>query len=426
MTKTKAYILDPALRRPAGHHLNAAMTLRQIWPRETRLLGARRARREVVSAANAERVFRVCAYDRRTYDAREFKALVDITFSDLLAAVRPSRFEPDVILLPTCDEVLAKALARFLERVRPRRTPIIAAWAILPPGHMAQDEPDAAQCQAQDIRDGFRHLHHLAGDRLRLFCETGALARTYAEITGLAFALVPCPSGTTRKTPSVVSETLTFAMLGHVNPGKGFGLLEDAISATHGMPIDFVVHLAGARETAEGRAMIKRLKSAGRVVTVLTEDLSANDYAALVSRADVIMLPYDPVIYAKKGSGIFNEAGRLGIPVIVTAGCSFAEDAIQQGAAVVMERWDGEALAAAIAQAYRSIDHHRAAAMRRSQRLTGDVSALFEEANRQRSDQPEDRSGLRLFMNDLHHFTAMGGYVARRLRRRLERRLAKS
>ena len=67
-----------------------------------------------------------------------------------------------------------------------------------------------------------------------------------------------------------------------------------------------------------------RLLTLGPRVEVTTDPVTTSEYLALLNAADLILLPYDPVTYCIRGSGVFNEATFLGKPTIVTAGCGFA------------------------------------------------------------------------------------------------------
>ncbi|WP_270935807.1 glycosyltransferase [Falsiroseomonas oryzae] len=74
-------------------------------------------------------------------------------------------------------------------------------------------------------------------------------------------------------------------------------------------------------------------------VTVLSEDLSEAGYAALLGQADVVLLPYDPVSYARRVSRVFLEAALAGKPIVASAGMAVEDEAA--GVAVrFVDAWD--------------------------------------------------------------------------------------
>ncbi len=69
----------------------------------------------------------------------------------------------------------------------------------------------------------------------------------------------------------------------------------------------------------------KKLKQLANIE--LTEAvLSRQMIEALYSRADLILLPYDPNVYHFRGSGIHYEAIENKIPVLAKKGAGFAEE----------------------------------------------------------------------------------------------------
>ena len=58
----------------------------------------------------------------------------------------------------------------------------------------------------------------------------------------------------------------------------------------------------------------------GEAVKILEHPLESEAYANEINNADAIILPYDPIRYKERSSGIFVEAAAAGKPVITTAG----------------------------------------------------------------------------------------------------------
>jgi hypothetical protein len=79
----------------------------------------------------------------------------------------------------------------------------------------------------------------------------------------------------------------------------------------------------------------------GVTVRLIGDRLSREDYAAWLNRAQVILLPYDPVAYRERTSGIFTEAIMAGrIPLVKAETWMAAELARYDLTALVLEWQD--------------------------------------------------------------------------------------
>ncbi|MGH6841110.1 MAG: glycosyltransferase, partial [Methylocella sp.] len=77
--------------------------------------------------------------------------------------------------------------------------------------------------------------------------------------------------------------------------------------------------------------------------------LTSAEYAAWTSQIDVMLLPYDPVTFGLRGSGIFTESVAAGRPIIASRG-TFAGTSIEKNEAEgeVFAPHTSEELAAAV------------------------------------------------------------------------------
>ena len=84
-------------------------------------------------------------------------------------------------------------------------------------------------------------------------------------------------------------------------------------------------------------------------VKLLTGVLSAHDFANWTGQADIILLPYDPITFGARGSGIFIESVAAGRPIIASKD-TFAGTSVENEEAEgeVFAPYTSEALAAAI------------------------------------------------------------------------------
>ena len=152
-------------------------------------------------------------------------------------------------------------------------------------------------------------------------------------------------------------EPISIVCAGNANAAKGYSLLPEAISRLNRKRSDLKFLIHGTVEQSdypEGRQVLQRLSVIAHNVTVRTDVLSMNDYLAWLTQADLMLLPYNPYVYRTRGSGIFAEAGKLGIPVVAPKDCDFAKNAIEEGRAVGIEEFNSESLTIAVLTA---VDH---------------------------------------------------------------------
>ncbi|MEM1065109.1 MAG: hypothetical protein AAGJ74_06385 [Pseudomonadota bacterium] len=364
---SEALIVDPGLRSVAGHHYAAALALTDVLAARgvsVRVLGSRFATAGALEGAGARAVFTNNVYSRGPYSATKFETHVRATLDGLLASAGPDRRMPDLVILPTCDAALAEAVARFLSRAPEEARPPVLAWLLLSRDFARMSAPEGPQ----HPRRGYAALEAAVGaDRLHVFTETQAMADVYRVEFMHPIAVAPSPAAPIERPLAEIDETdgPRFSAFGHIVDGKGYELFPDAIAAAAGSrpALRFTIHAAvnatSARKSAD---LLDAIEAAAPGVTVLREELNPARYATELARADAVMLPYDPRTYGDRGSGIYNECEAAGIPVLATAGCSFAASAIAGGRAVAIARHDAAALASAICDAAERIGDLRAAA----------------------------------------------------------------
>ena len=81
-------------------------------------------------------------------------------------------------------------------------------------------------------------------------------------------------------------------------------------------------------------------------IRLLPDVLPRNDYIAWMQRADLILLPYDPVLFRARTSGIFVEAIAAGKPPVVTDGTWMAHELRQHGLEALILDWDSPTILA--------------------------------------------------------------------------------
>ena len=353
----RALVIDPALHSRGGHHYNAAERLLAELRRldvDARCLASASADGQVTGALSARPVFTQSVYGR-SYAAGEFAEAVDRADRELSKALGRLGGLPDMVVLPCCDAVLAAALARQIRRAWWRSPPRLVAWILYGPHHLkAPDDPAAAPQQAESRRALADLLAAVGRERLHTYCETPALAAYYGALTGWTIGVMPGP-GLATAGPGLPERPpagrFTVSCIGFANRAKGYDLLPGAIDCVlqRRRDVGFAIHaIVEGTDAGDLDTVFRRLEALGEAVAVQRGVLSADAYLGWLARSDLLLLPYDPAVYRARGSGVFTDARRQGLPVIATRGCGFAQPAFDGGWGVVMESHSAEGLANAI------------------------------------------------------------------------------
>jgi glycosyltransferase involved in cell wall biosynthesis len=360
----RASIIDPALRSKGGHHYNAVLRLQRELSKlgvGFSCLGSAYADREVVRDLGCTPAFTKSVYGRDYTDAGEFARNVAETGWQLSRALRwaPSA---DLLILPCCDQVLAMAVARYLRRRRLVYAPNVVLWLLYGPNRgTATDDPvaTAANVECRDAFAGLKaSLSTGAGSerRLQAHCETPAMAAFYRVLLDLDVQINPNPAlvlpGRTARTARTgrPGSAATVVCVGFANRPKGYRLLPGAIEHVlqRHRDVTFLVHgIVAGSDAEDEQATFDRLSALGERVVVRQDVLAEEEYAAWLARADLVLLPYDRNVYKSRGSGVFTEAQRLGIPVVATEGCAFARPAFEGGWGVEIADYTSDGVARA-------------------------------------------------------------------------------
>ena len=251
------------------------------------------------------------------------------------------------------------AVARYLKRRRLGSAPHVLLWLLYGPHHRtATDDPIAAAANIE-CGEAFANLRASlntgAGSerRLHAHCETPAMAAFYRALLDLDIEITPGPglvlAGQTARAEKPGSAT-TVVCTGFANRPKGYRLLPGAIEHVlqRHRHVTFLVHgIVDGSDAEDEQSTFDRLSALGKRVVVRQDVLAEEEYAAWLARADLVLLPYDRHVYKTRGSGVFTEAQRLGIPVIATEGCAFAQPAFEGGWGVEIADYTSEGVARA-------------------------------------------------------------------------------
>lgn len=355
----RVVIVDPALHSLGGHHFTATERLSKILSAldvDFECWASMAASGEVVSELQARPIFSRWVYGRSFKSRDEFDTFVASTTHELRRALRWNFSRPDLFILPSCDQVLALALARAL-RFRFGVIPKVVMWLIFAPHPEKPIDDPALEPLFEEYRIAFKALRDVCkNDKLiSVFCETERMASAYHRLIDLPILVAPGPgvaeAGQVHQLPLNRKMTVTVACLGHATPAKGYELLPTAVRSVLAWreDIQFKIHAAINRaDRCPNYSPLLEMASLGSRVTVVDKPLSTNEYNSWLDQANFVLLPYDPEVYGTRGSGVFTDATMRGIPTIVTRGCAFAQSAIEEEAAVAIDVYNSDGIAQAI------------------------------------------------------------------------------
>ena len=387
----RALIVDPALRSKGGHHYNAALRLQGELSKlgiDASCLGSVYADRDVVRDLGCRPCFLKSVYGRNYTDPGEFAGDVAETDRELTRALwRQPR--ADLLILPCCDQVVAMAAARYLRRRRRwAAAPHVMLWLLYGPHHKkAADDPLAMVLQ-DECRNAFASLKASVGDprRIQAYCETPAMADFYRALLDLDVEVTPGPGPVLARRSGraeAPAGAATIVCVGFANRPKGYRLLPEAIRhmLEHRRAVRFLIHgIVEGSDAPDEQSTFDRLSTLGQRVVVRQDVLTGEEYAAWLGQADLVLLPYDREVYRSRGSGVFTEARRLGIPVIATEGCAFAQPAFDGGWGVEIADYSSAGVARAALTALDRLGELQAHAALAAHQATDDLGFVLGEA----------------------------------------------
>ncbi|MFO1159203.1 MAG: glycosyltransferase [Reyranellaceae bacterium] len=391
-------IIDPAVHSQGGHHYNAVQRLQAEFAAlglAAPCLGSAYANAQVVSDLDCTPTFTRSVYGRAYVQPQEFTDNVEETSRNLAQALARRGRGADLLVLPCCDQVLAAAVARNFARTRFRPAPHVLLWLMYAPHYLRPtDDPRSVELGAE-CQQAFASLRASLGEdrrRLHAYSETRQMADFYQRLLGIEVAAMPAPglvlAARGRQRGDMPPTVLC---IGFANKPKGYRLLPEAIQRVMSQHADvrFKVHGIVKGSDAEGdQPVFETLSGLGSRVVVRQDVLSEQDYAALLDEADLLLLPYDPEVYRTRGSGVFTDAHKSGLPVVATGGCAFARTAFEQGWGVPIADYTAPSVAAAVLAALDRLDDlatHAAAAAYRQDELGATLQAIVAEVRSERA-----------------------------------------
>lgn len=388
----KVLIVDPAVHSLGGHHFNAVQRLQGELARlgvAAPCLGSAYADRRVIDELACTPTFGRSVYGRSYAAPNEFADSVEEASRQLAQAMRQSGM-PDLLILPCCDQVSAMALARQLKRSWLRR-PRVLMWLLYGPHHLKTPGDGATAELDGEARAAFAALAASAGG-VEAYCETAAMADFYRGLVPFDVGVMPGPGLPAHARvakpaggPPVVS------CIGFANRAKGYRLLPQAVQTVLDRNRDatFMIHgIVQGSDAEADQPLFDRLAEFGERVQVHQQVLGSDEYLTRLAEADLLLLPYDPDVYRRRGSGVFTDAQHVGIPVVAPKDCAFARPAFDGGWGVAMREYDGQSLGVAILEGLDRLGSLNACATLAASLARDDLTRVLDASIKRVADRP--------------------------------------
>ncbi|MBU0499534.1 MAG: hypothetical protein KJ558_06985 [Gammaproteobacteria bacterium] len=253
----------------------------------------------------------------------------------------------DSVVFPCVDYYGAMGLLSILRKLKPENAPSVYFRFIgvmeSATMHGGNGLIILSKKIATALKDGYK---------IRLSAETPAYADHLAEVLGVAVSVVTFPVHTdvarsnSHLKPDNEVEVLkddhrifNVACPGSARVDKGYlSLLEIFSNFRRHDPrltIKFVTQMLPISEALPYANYTNQLYAIPGV-RLLPSAVTEDEMNALYKYSDLVLLPYDPTVYAYRGSAVFMECISRGIPVIGLAGAAFCKQIDYYGAGSVV------------------------------------------------------------------------------------------
>jgi glycosyltransferase involved in cell wall biosynthesis len=354
-------ILDPSLQSFNGHFLTydkAIADQSEKFGQHCIVLGAQAVETKVMSSLHVVPCFRYGLEDNLSQQVLK-QAFLD----DLLRTTNEMEIEPQsVIFLHTTTHSQIEPAVRALGAPNLQGCVLIIMlrYSIAPnPNYPNAETVDQYRGALAAIRTLGR------ADRVRLVTDSHLLSDEYRTVTDLPIEILPIPHVEPASVKDHVRSIPRLVYLGNARSTKGFQYLPYLVSQIRDSLIagewiaEFQANVLFRRDMESVTALCALREEP---VTLWEDELSMEQYAALLDRAGLVVLPYQTLYYHSQSSGVFAEAIGRGKPVVVPRGTWMASQLADSGAVTLFAPGDRVDFAEAVKKAMQNLDRLTACA----------------------------------------------------------------
>jgi glycosyltransferase involved in cell wall biosynthesis len=353
----KLHIIDCSLLDKKGHHYEYAKAVYDEWVRRGLPVSVHCHK---TAQADILRYFKANGIFSRTMHHRTFpvpilgKLNLLINFlvtnyvfhGELKDGIPPASNPNEIYFFHTIDINQLFGMYAWYRAIRPENRPRLALIFRLGAG----DNPGTRRYSILLYKIFFLAVSSIAGGKIFYFSDSIDLAEEYGKIAKKRVSVVPIPHLPDPKEAGNknVHEIFQIVYLGDARIEKGYRLLPKVIENILAKRdnVKFIIQSNVSKDpTEEIVKAIEAIKALQGNVECIVEPLDSKDYYRMLLFADVVLLPYSPVLYRARTSGIFAEAIAFGIPVIVPEGTWMERQITEYGqCGIVMSGYSEESL----------------------------------------------------------------------------------
>jgi len=239
----------------------------------------------------------------------------------------------DVVFLPTLSETELLGLGRAISHCVPGDG---IGWHVLfrrPPAPARPPYADATDKMLAQLKKCFAAFDEATrGRRIRFYTDTELLTRQYNQLGVARFDTlpIPVPESFTQRSDRLraIDRVPTILYAGDARVEKGFQLLPALVADLYRAPTAegpprFIIQsnfsVPGGEPTAvQARRELQSFADNG--VRLIDRPLPPDAYCAIFQASDISLIPYDPLEYRARSSGVFAESVAAGLATVVPAG----------------------------------------------------------------------------------------------------------
>ena len=329
-------LIDPNLKDLHGHHMEwdlAIAAQARSRGEDVIIFAHRECPLPSKNGVEIAPLFSCTTYEARYKDKvsgkfEDFSYFNDVLALELAAIPREKLRACDAVLVPTLTENHLLGYVSWMRTFDAPRAPLFVIYLMFPSGLDVSGIGEPAICdpfQALFYKLAFRRAAE-PGAPIHFFGGGRQLAREFSELIGQTIQAHPVPIDMVSQNPRRGQDRPT-AMLfaGDAKADKGFVLVPDLADRLCAEFPDwrFLIHANSGSAWGPARRAFNRMTDEiaprHENLVVHTGRLSGEDYLRLMDEADCLVSTYDPVVYARKSSGVAWEAISLGLPMLVPA-----------------------------------------------------------------------------------------------------------
>jgi len=377
------YYADPGLTANIGHHATVCRSFTgrlKAHGTEYTVLANKFIKNDLRAELAALPFFRVSPYHTNDGDPfcgwlRAFlqgSHVTSLDFSNL-----PTLDQEDILYLTGCQPTHLLGLIDWLLSLPPANTPRVVVDLIYETGLYPRREGKNEIWEGLDPRVDARaayyrfiglHMQPANLPRLHFITEHPGLGKVYS---GLLLKSVEFIAALPFELPRQLHRRggrnpITIGILGHQRKDKGYRLMPEVFTELLETRDDIriLAHNSMPQAEAETQSALRLLAAEDPRLVLDERALGEGAYRALIDTVDLMLCPYDPVMYRTTLSGIFIESVTNGVPVVVPGHTILAEQFKKYGEmGTAFDEFTPASIVDATHAAIDRLDHHAGAAM---------------------------------------------------------------